>query len=65
MAKLTTKKYSYYVADSFNRYRRISIKGTKDSALQLANSLNDSCCKDIMDFKNYRYCVLLDDYRGE
>lgn len=65
MAKLNTKENSYYVADSFNRYKRLSIKGTKQSALNLANALNDSNCKDIMDFKGYRYCVLLDDYRME
>ena len=62
MKKLTTTENSYYVADSFNRYKRLSVKGSKQSALDLANALNDTNYKEIMDFKECRYCVLLDDY---
>lgn len=62
--KLKPKELSYYVADSFNGYKPITLRGKKQDMLDIANSLNDTKnLTDIMDFKNQRYVVLLADYK--
>ena len=63
---LKNKNNSWYVADSYNRCKPITTRTTKQEAFEIACKLNDLTNKvinDIMDLKDYRYWVLLADYK--
>lgn len=62
--KLKDKEHSYYVADSYNTYKPVTLRNTKEFAFEVANKLNGTQgINDILGFKNQRYCVLLADYK--
>lgn len=61
--KLKPKELSYYVADRYNGFRPICLRGKKQDVLNIANNLNGTDLKDIMDFKRQRYVILLADYK--
>lgn len=64
-SKLKDKENSYYVADSYNNFRPITLRTKKYDTVKVANMLNDTKdLNDIMDFKGYRYCVMLADYKN-
>ena len=66
--KLKDKKHSYYVADSYNNYQRLTHKGLKEDMCEIACKLNDDNFDNskeydlLSDFRNKRFCVLLADY---
>lgn len=63
---LKNKNNSWYVVDSYNRCKPVTIRTTKQEAFEIASKLNDLTdikFNDIMDLKDYRYWVLLADYK--